>query len=47
MKTIALFVLVLAVLYALAGCNGDGASPFDKPDESAQPVSCASSASCG
>ena len=43
MRTIAALIL-LAILTA---CNGDGASPFDKPDESSQPVSCAASASCG
>jgi ABC-type glycerol-3-phosphate transport system substrate-binding protein len=43
MKTIAALIL----LAMLAACGSDYASPFDKPDESAQPVTCAASASCG
>ena len=27
-------------LVTLAGCNGDIGSPFEKPDETTQPVAC-------
>jgi len=43
MRTIAAILL----LSVLAACNGDGASPFDAPDKTAEPVTCAASASCG
>lgn len=43
MRTIAALIL----LATLAACGSDYASPFDKPDENAQPVSCAASANCG
>jgi hypothetical protein len=32
-----MFVVLMAML---AGCNADIASPFDKPDETTQPVQC-------
>lgn len=37
-KTSAL--LLLALMAALSGCNADCASPFEKPDASAEPVNC-------
>lgn len=39
-------VITIAALL-LTACGSDYASPFDKPDASTQPVSCAASASCG
>lgn len=43
MKTI----IALILLALLTACGSDYASPFDKPDEGAQPVNCAASAACG
>lgn len=43
MKTIAA-ILVLSLLTA---CGSDFASPFDKPEQTVQPVDCAASTSCG
>jgi hypothetical protein len=43
MKTITALIL----LAMLAACGSDYASPFDKPDKTTEPVSCAASASCG
>lgn len=33
-------LMVLALAGALSGCNADCASPFEKPDETTQPVQC-------
>jgi hypothetical protein len=33
-------MIVGLLLAVLAGCNADIASPFDKPDETTQPVTC-------
>jgi len=39
-KTV-LTIMLLALLCALLqACGGDIASPFDKPDETTQPVTC-------
>lgn len=43
MKTIATLIL----LALLTACGSDYASPFDAPDKSAEPVTCAASAACG
>jgi len=33
-------LVVLGVIGAFSGCNADCASPFEKPDETTQPVTC-------
>lgn len=40
-----LLALALA-LGGVSGCNSDYASPFDKPDETVQPVACSASTPC-
>ena len=46
-QCIAYTVLFLGLLACLSACGGDIASPFEKPDRNAEPVSCAASAACG
>ena len=38
MRTILLIMLAAALCALLLACSSDLASPFDKPDESTQPV---------
>lgn len=43
---IALAIIVVVVVLTCGGCTSDYASPFDKPDETTQPVACAASTPC-
>lgn len=40
LKTLMTASLALIAAAVLAGCNADCASPFEKPDETTQPVAC-------
>lgn len=43
---LAKWLAVVALVAGVAGCNADCASPFDKPDETVQPVACSASTPC-
>lgn len=43
---LAKWIAVVALAASVVGCGSDYASPFDKPDETVQPVTCAASTPC-